>query len=447
MHTERNNKALSVVSMHNSGLTTEQTAAAFARFSRSPDTVAENAAETLKADTARFHNKWTLDYGHSSIAEHAPVQLAVEDISRVVCDLLESGRLASYTEKSSRFQNFNTDQFAVPPELNGNPALRDTYIDACRSLIETALDAQEVIAEYLARTDPDAPNQARSAKDAARGILPAGALTSLGLTLNARSLAHAVSKLLSHPLQEANQLGDALKDAAAQQLPTLLKRANSNPHLTPSPQSPNHIDAGSYRPPQILNHNPGAERIICAAIHYSMGMDFDQAESAAQTLSSEERNAMLLAHTSATGPHDRLPREFELPSCRIALTVDYGSLRQLNRHRLQTNLNQPLQPHLGPNVPDLAIQAGAAHFFQEAHQRSWELHDLLSQHTNHLVAQYAVLHCHWQRTQINANLRQLHNLLRLRTRPNVHPALRREMLLTLALSHETHPAIFPESFD
>ena len=97
---------MTVRSMHDSGMTTEQTAAAFARFSRSPETVAENTQETLKADTARFHSKWTLDYGHSSIAEHAPVQLAVENISRIACDLLEEGRLASYTEKSSRFQSF-----------------------------------------------------------------------------------------------------------------------------------------------------------------------------------------------------------------------------------------------------------------------------------------------------------------------------------------------------
>ena len=119
---------ITVRSMDQSGLTTEQVAAAFARFSRSPETVLENVEETLKADTARFHSKWTLDYGHSSIAEHAPVQLALENISRVVCDIVESGRLSSYTEKSSRFQNFQPHQFATPPELEDHPDLLDEYL-------------------------------------------------------------------------------------------------------------------------------------------------------------------------------------------------------------------------------------------------------------------------------------------------------------------------------
>lgn len=437
---------LSVISMHGSGLTTEQTAAAFARFSRSPETVAENVAETRRADTARFHSKWTLDYGHSSIAEHAPVQLAVENISRVACDLLESGRLASYTEKSSRFQSFDAGQFAIPPELDQFPALRRRYVETCTSFMEDALRAEQAILDHLQGQPPGTPNLHRQARDAARGILPAAVFTSLGLTANARSLAHAISKLLSHPLQEAQQLGQALKEAAESHIPTLLRRADPQQDLAPPALRHSLPPQASYQEPQLLSFNPGAERIICAALLYSQGMDFQQAEEAAQAMPPGERSAILSGHLERTGKHGRLTREFELASCRIGLTVDYGALRELNRHRLQTNLNQPLQTALGPNVPELAAQAGVAHLFADAALRSHKLHHDLKLQLNHHVAQYAVLHCHWQRTQVNTNLRQLHNLLRLRTRENVHPSLRREMLLTLALCHKTHPAVFPEEF-
>ena len=437
---------LSAVSMHDSGLTTEQTAAAFARFSRSPETVAENAAETKRANTARFHSKWTLDYGHSSIAEHAPVQLAVENISRVACDLLESGRLASYTEKSSRFQSFNAGQFAIPAELDQLTSLRRRYVETCTSFMEDALRAEQAILEYLQAQNPDGPNLRRQARDAARGILPAAVFTSLGLTANARSLAHAISKLLSHPLQEAQQLGHAMKEAAESHIPTLLRRADPQQDLAPPALRHSLPPQADYQEPQLLSFNPGAERIICAALLYSQGMDFQQAEETAQAMPPAERGTILSGHLERAGKHGHLPREFELASCRIGLTVDYGALRELNRHRLQTNLNQPLHTALGPNVPELAARAGVAHIFAEAALRSHKLHRELKLQLNEHAAQYAVLHCHWQRTQVNANLRQLHNLLRLRTRENVHPALRREMLLTLALCHETHPAIFPQKF-
>ena len=438
--------ALRASSMHESGLTTEQVAAAFARFSRSPETVAENIEETLRADTARFHSKWTLDYGHSSIAEHAPVQLALEDISRVVCDVVESGRLNSYTEKSSRFQGFRPHQFATPPELQAHPALLDDYQTQCFQLIETANATEQFLLAHLERTDPGGANHARQAKDAARALLPASILTSAGVTLNARSLAHTVSKLLSHPLEEARQLAQAILESTEAHLPTLLRRAAKQDHMAPPPQNYTPTSADGYRPPQLLSHNPGAERIICAALLYSEGMGFDEAEEAAQAMDQASRHDMLHSHVTATGRYAALPREFELASCRVALTVDYGALRELNRHRMQTNLNQPLQTALGINIPELAVEAGAQTAFNRAHDLTRELHARIRSACGPHAAQYAVLHCHWQRTQFNANLRQLHNLLRLRTRENVHPSLRREMMATLELCHQAHPSVFPEKF-
>ena len=439
--------SMSVTSMHDSGLTTEQVAAAFARFSRSPETVQENINETLRADTARFHSKWTLDYGHSSIAEHAPVQLAIKDISRIACDIIESGRLSSYTEKSSRFQSFQPHQFAVPPELHDHPKLHQEYSATCSSLIVLANTVEQRLQSHLKDTDPDGPNHGRRAKDAARALLPASILTSLGLTTNARSLSHTLSKLLSHPLEEAQALAQRILEATGDQIPTLLRRAEHHPTLEPPYQRQHTTDPSSgYRPPQLLNHNPGGERIICAALLFSEGMTTNTAEETAQAMTLKERNELLTHHSQAAGRHARLPREFELAACRLALTLDYGALRELNRHRLQTNLNQPLQTAIGINIPQLATDAGAAPTYQQAAAMSENLHTKVNNTIGAHAAQYVVLHCHLQTTQINANLRQLHNLLRLRTRENVHPSLRSEMLTVLQICHEAHPAIIPDHF-
>ena len=115
-------------------LTEEQIAVAFAMTSRRPEAFDEIARQVSEETAADFHERWVLGYGHSSVAEHAVVHLAVENISRLACDGLEDNRLASYTEKSSRYQVMDADYFHVPSELDGDPSLRAEYVAACRKL-------------------------------------------------------------------------------------------------------------------------------------------------------------------------------------------------------------------------------------------------------------------------------------------------------------------------
>ncbi|HEX8992347.1 MAG TPA: FAD-dependent thymidylate synthase, partial [Anaerolineales bacterium] len=58
---------------------------------------------------------------HASVAEHAVLHLALENVSRLAIECIESNRLASYTEKSTRYQKWSPDDFFVPAELDGHP--------------------------------------------------------------------------------------------------------------------------------------------------------------------------------------------------------------------------------------------------------------------------------------------------------------------------------------
>ena len=91
-------------------LTQEQLAVAFAMTSRNPQPFDEIARQVSEARAADFHERWVLNYGHASVAEHAVLHLAVENVSRLACDTLEDNRLASYTEKSSRYQVLGAGQ-------------------------------------------------------------------------------------------------------------------------------------------------------------------------------------------------------------------------------------------------------------------------------------------------------------------------------------------------
>ena len=102
----------------------ETIAVAFAKTSRSPHSFDEIAAELTAAASAEFNEKWVVGYGHASVAEHAVLHIALENISRLAIECIESNRLASYTEKSTRYQTWALDGFHIPTEFSVGAAAR-----------------------------------------------------------------------------------------------------------------------------------------------------------------------------------------------------------------------------------------------------------------------------------------------------------------------------------
>ena len=64
-------------------LTEEELAVVFAMTSRRPEPFVEIAKQVNAQKAADFHERWVLGYGHASVAEHAVLHMAVEDISRL----------------------------------------------------------------------------------------------------------------------------------------------------------------------------------------------------------------------------------------------------------------------------------------------------------------------------------------------------------------------------
>ena len=194
-------------------LTEEQLAVVFAMTSRNPQPFDEIAQLVSAEKAADFHERWVLNYGHASVAEHAIIHMALENISRLVCDTVEDNRLASYTEKSSRYQVLDQGHYHVPRELETHP-LRDVYVDTCDSLFRAYRQAMDKVTEYLRTATPQEKSERdsgyslrlrRQATDVCRFLLPAATLTNVGMTINARSMEHAIRKLLSANLLEEQE--------------------------------------------------------------------------------------------------------------------------------------------------------------------------------------------------------------------------------------------------
>jgi thymidylate synthase ThyX len=221
-------------------LSEEQIAVTFAMTSRRPEPFDQIAEQVSQEKAADFHERWVLGYGHASVAEHAVVHLAVENISRLACDTLEDNRLASYTEKSSRYQLLPQGYYYVPDELAGSPHLAGLYRQTCDHLFRCYQHLIKGCLEHLQNTEQPLDGEREStyhmrlrriATDSCRAVLPAATMTNVGVTANARVLEHAISKLLSSELAEEQQLGEELREQGRKITPTLIKYADDNPYL------------------------------------------------------------------------------------------------------------------------------------------------------------------------------------------------------------------------
>ena len=341
-------------------LTEEQIAVAFAMTSRRPEPFDEIAQQVSQEKAADFHERWVLGYGHASVAEHAVVHLAVENVSRLACDTLEDNRLASYTEKSSRYQVMDRDHYHVPSELEKHADLRQGYIGACEALFAEYGTLIEGCMTHLREVHPQRQRERdgaytlrlrRIATDHCRAILPAATLTNVGVTANARTLEHAISKLLSGRLEEEVELGNEVREQARRITPTLIKYANHNEYLASAPKRREELayrsgveGVGSYddsprgcAPPQVrlLHWDPQAEEKLSAALLYGGGhMHYEEVWRRVQELGGDGRQKTIDECLQGLGPHDPPPREFELVDYTFEYMMDYGAYREFKRHRM-----------------------------------------------------------------------------------------------------------------
>src|SRR3989344_6058575 len=204
------------------GLPPEVVAVAFAKCSRSPEPFDKIAKEINEDKSRKFHEKWVVGYGHSSVAEHAVLSLAIENISILATKVIEDNRLASYTEKSSRYQLFDKENYYKPEKIMGSK-LAKLYEDTCDFILDVYSDIAPKLIEFFKRKFPyeNDIEIKNKALDCARYLLPVSVLTNLGITINARNLENAITKLLTHPLKEMQNIGKELKEAAIKITPTL----------------------------------------------------------------------------------------------------------------------------------------------------------------------------------------------------------------------------------
>ena len=442
-------------------LTPETIAVAFAKTSRSPEPFDQTAAELSDRQSAEFHEKWVVGYGHSSVAEHAMLHIAAENVSRLSIECIESNRLASFTEKSTRYQKWTSGAFVVPPEVAGN-ALERPFREICEFLLDAYQRSLAAVGGLARARQPrregesDARWEGRirsSYIDVCRYLLPAAVTANVGITINARALEHAIRKMLSHPLAEVRAIGEEIKTAALAEVPTLVKYAEENPYLRDTPglfraaAEPLGIPAATAEIPprgwmRLVHFDPDAEeRVLAAAGVRFCGWGYEEARMRIRSAAAGDRNRMADALMRLLGAHDAPMRELEYASYTFEAVLDQGAYFEVKRHRMTSQTPGPLTCELGYLTPRWFEEAGFGVQYAEAMEKAAGTHRLLKQERDSDTAAYLVPNGFLRRLVLGMNLREAFHFCRLRSSEGAHAAVRVLALQAAEQIRAAHPLL------
>jgi thymidylate synthase ThyX len=435
-------------------LSPEVIAVAFAKTSRSPESFHEIAAGLTDEKSAEFHDKWVVGYGHASVAEHAVLHLALENVSRLAIEAIESNRLASYTEKSTRYQVFDRDAFYTPANLPASQHA-DLYRDTIHLLFDTYFASIEPVRAVILKKYPrhEGENEKKYEGrirskwiDNCRYLLPTATLANVGMTANARVLEHAISKMMSHPLEEVREIGVEMKRVAQDETPTLVKYANRSEYLAKQAQG---VKVGSLQADasreavKLMAYDQDAEvKVVAACLYRAGGVDFEQALAQAKAMAVEQRTEIIRAALADRGEFDVPLRELEHTTVTLDCVMDQGAYFDVKRHRIMTQTPQPLTVALGYAVPQAIAEAGFAAEYDRAMEAAARAHREIATEFPHEAA-YVVPNAYNRRVLLTMNLRELFHFSQLRGAPNGHFAYRRIAIKAYEIAQEKYPAFAP----
>ncbi len=429
----------------------ETIAVTFAKTSRSPEPFDEIAAELNEEKSTEFSEKWIVGYGHSSVAEHAVLHLALENVSRLAIETIEGNRLASYTEKSTRYQQWDKTAFVIPPEIHHSPfakkyqqeltKLFESYTEILEALLpwgQAQTERKEIESEKLWL------NRARvKAVDVARFVLPTASMANVGLTINARALEYAIRKMLSSDLMEVRLIGEEVKRVATEELPTLVKYADPIAYLPELSQfsraEAKKVSPREGEPFQLISIDKNGENQILAALLYRYGSSgYAESLDYVESLSEAERSNLVDKLFEDVGKFDIPMRELEYANLSFDLIMDQGAYFEFKRHRMMTQTVQEFGISHGYAIPLAITEAGIEDKYRQSMDDIAGLYTEIAE-WNPQVAAYVLPNAFNRRVFCQSNLRSLFHFIKLRSAGNAHFSIRRVAYGMLELIRPHYP--------
>jgi len=206
-------------------LTAEMTAMLQALHSRSTEGIEGHLQVLAERGADKFMSTYYVQYGHKSIGDCGVGVVFIEGISMLAAKAIQDSKLYNGQEASTRYIDFANQPFLNPEGTAAGTAIQETWRQFYLKAVEEMklelpnrypLGAGEKEGFYTKAI------HAR-AFDITRGFLPAGASTNIAWTTTLRQFDDRIMQLRHHPLAEVREIALKLNDAMLAMYPSSFK--------------------------------------------------------------------------------------------------------------------------------------------------------------------------------------------------------------------------------
>jgi thymidylate synthase ThyX len=307
-------------------ITSEDTAMLQALHSRDPKGIQSHLQKLAAKGSGNMMASFYVGYGHKSIGDCGTTVIFIEGVSMLAAKAIQDSQLYNGQECSTRYIDFKSQPFINPANLT----YEDTSIYS--KLRNAYVTWFPQIADYVKSQNPKEESEdelmyekAIKARtfDILRGFLPAGATTNVAWSGTLRQIADRLMYLRNHPLSEVRGLAEHIQSAITQAHP------NSFGHKM--------YEATESYNKKFMNEAYYNERLGLAdevVLAYN-GID--------TTILKEYKDII-----DARPPKTELPKPVAIAGAsRFSFTLDFGSWRDIQRHRAVIQLMPKLTTSYG----------------------------------------------------------------------------------------------------
>jgi thymidylate synthase ThyX len=280
-----------------------------ALYSRSPNSVQEHIGKVRSGDSGTFMERYYVGYGHLSIADCGSTTIFAEHVSMLSAKAIQDWPLYNGQEASTRYIDYSKQRILNPANTAAAAEIQQKWMDFYNF-------AKQPLQEHLKQKYPLKADEKESIYDKAiaarsfdilRGFLPAGCTTYLSWHTNLRQAHEKLALLEHHPLSEIRELALNIRQNLNKQY------SHSFSHKKYPTQEEYHakwVAQYSYFSPD--NH-PDFE--------FSHNLQLDALQAHSDLLTSRPIKTNLPNFLGMYG------------QCAFKFTLDFGSFRDLQRHR------------------------------------------------------------------------------------------------------------------
>ncbi len=416
-------------------------------------------------------------YGDDSVGELEGAHVSFEDVSAIGEKAIVDHRIGgAFIVQSTRYvyydQKMDNGQYRYyrDPKIMQSPLAEeyvrvmdlcfDTYVELMAPLKEFLEKRKNIEdAEYDINGDGKKEKLSELSNEAAikafkrtynadlrakvcdilRVLLPLSTFHNVGVFGNGRFFQGMISSFYSSPLEEMRGMGQMAHEGLNQIIPKYVKRAKKNDYIVNTEQAmqkladeilkdvkPETADEVTLLPAPTSEQNRDLTTtalMLYAYCHLPMAqlitlvsaLPQDKVDAIRQTYIGARQNRR---DRPGRALEDGYPYQFDL-------LLTYQSFKDLQRHRMTSQIWQRFTPDHGYYVPEELKELDLEKKILLCEEEVRKLNHSLKEAGLLEEAQYAVLHGHKTRWVLQANDRALMHMLELRTTPQGHPEYRK----------------------